>query len=223
MLHLTKKQSKHLIEVEGNPFIYYLLENIKKAGIKDIVVVVGYKKEPLIKFLEKYDSRITVVDQFEKVPEKYGTACPIKAVQSHIGQEQFLSFAGDGLFSIKDIEAMNINDDYIYVAGLQVDDPSDYGVLVSDKEGNLEKIVEKPKKNVGNLVNTAFYKFTPEIFAKIDQVQVSERGEYEITDAITMLAAEKKVRVKTIKDFWLDFTKPEDIVHVGQSIESGAS
>lgn len=221
MLHLTKKQSKHTIEVGGKPFIYHLLENIKKAGIKKIIVVVGYKKKVLIKFLEKYDPRIVAIDQYEMVLDKYGTACPIKAVQEAVGQEQFLSFCGDGLYSVKDIQSMIINDDYNYVAGIALDHPENYGVLIYDEDKNLQKIVEKPKEFVGRVISTGLYKFTPLIFSKVDQVKASERGEYELTDAITMLAGENKVRVKIIKDFWLDFTKPEDIIQVGQYIESG--
>lgn len=220
MLHLTKKKSKHAIEVKGKPFIYYLLESIKKAGISNIIVVVGYKKDVLADFLKKYDEKIRVIDQYEMVPQKYGTACPVKAAQQAVGQEQFLSFCGDGLYSIKDIQSMMIDDQYNYVAGITMEQPANYGVLVKDAEGNLKKIVEKPKEFVGKVINTGLYKFTPEIFTKIDQVKVSERGEYEITDAITMLARENKVKVQTIKDFWLDFTKPEDIIQVDQYIQA---
>jgi bifunctional UDP-N-acetylglucosamine pyrophosphorylase/glucosamine-1-phosphate N-acetyltransferase len=65
---------------------------------------------------------------------------------------------------------------------------------------------------VGNLINTGLYKFTPEIFNKVSKIKKSPRGEYEITDAITLLAEEKKVKVKKIDDHWLDFGNPGDIV-----------
>jgi len=84
----------------------------------------------------------------------------------------------------------------------------------------LEKIIEKPKKFVGNLVNTGLYKFTPEVFKKIPQVKLSPRGEYELTDAITLLAKDKKVRIKIIKDYWMDFGNPGDIRKMSQFLDS---
>jgi dTDP-glucose pyrophosphorylase len=99
-----------------------------------------------------------------------------------------------------------------------VDNPQEYGVFV--KRGDfLEEIIEKPKEFKGNLINTGLYKFTPEIFQKISEVELSPRGEYELTDAINLLAQEKKVKVKELKDYWLDFGKPEDIKKVSDFLE----
>ncbi|MFA5948578.1 MAG: sugar phosphate nucleotidyltransferase, partial [Candidatus Gracilibacteria bacterium] len=64
---------------------------------------------------------------------------------------------------------------------------------------------------VGNLINTSLYKFTPEIFKTVFKIEKSQRGEYEVTDAISLLAKEKKVKIKKINDFWMDFGRPEDI------------
>jgi len=55
------------------------------------------------------------------------------------------------------------------------------------------------------------YKFTPSIFKKLPQIEKSSRGEYELTDAIDLLAKEKRVKIKEIEDYWLDFGKPEDV------------
>ena len=79
--------------------------------------------------------------------------------------------------------------------------------------------MEKPKEFVGNLINTAMYKFTPEIFAALRQIELSLRGEYELTDAISILATQKKVKVKMIQDYWLDFGKPEDIERVAKFLQ----
>ena len=64
------------------------------------------------------------------------------------------------------------------------------------------------------------YKFTPEIFDKIFQIEKSSRGEYEITDAISLLAKEKKVKVKKLNDFWMDFGRPEDIIKISRFLNS---
>ena len=141
----------------------------------------------------------------------YGTACPIKCAKDFIGNENFLSLAGDNFYSVEDLKLMNIDDKYNYVAGCQNEHPERFGVLVKDGDDFLEKIIEKPKEFIGNLINISFYKFTPEIFDVVNKIEKSVRGEYEITDAVSLSAREKKVKIKKINDFWMDFGRPEDI------------
>ncbi|PIY95909.1 MAG: hypothetical protein COY66_05630 [Candidatus Kerfeldbacteria bacterium CG_4_10_14_0_8_um_filter_42_10] len=225
MRHLTKDKPKHLIEVRGHPFLYYLLENLKEAGLKEIIIVIGYKKEVLEKFIKKYDPNITILNQSDFVGEEYGTACPIKCAEHLIKNKNFLSVCGDNLYSVADIKQLMIDDHYNYIAGIVDEHPETHGVLVAkekdlsshsrlEREDLLEKIVEKSNESMGNLVNTGMYKFTPEIFQVVKKISLSSRGEYEITDAISLLAKENKVKIKKIKDYWLEFTRPEDIISV---------
>jgi len=214
MLHLTKTRSKHLIKVQKKPFLGYLLDNLLKAGYKELILVVGYKEELMREFLKEYKYKATVVNQFEILGGKekmYGTACPLKCVEDIIGKEDFLFVCGDNIYSVTDLKTMNIGGKYSYVAGIYHEHPEKYGVLITD-DGFLKKIIEKPKKYVGNLINTGLYKFTSEVFKKLSKIKKSPRGEYEITDVITLLAKEKKVKVNRIKDYWIDFGSPEDIV-----------
>jgi len=211
MQQLTKDKSKHLILVNGRPFLSYVLDNLSAAGYNDTTLVVGHESGLIEQFLKENNYRVKVINQFEILGPKekeYGTACPLKCIKDI--NEQFLYICGDNFYSVGDLKSMDINDGYNYVAGIKNDHPEDFGVLVSDGE-LLKEIVEKPKQFVGDAVNTSLYKFTPEIFEKVFQIKKSIRGEYEITDAVSMLAGEKKVKVKMIKDFWMDFGKPEDI------------
>ena len=225
MLHLSKDKPKHLIEVNGRPFLSYLLDNLFWAGYKDIILVGGYMKEQMIDFKEKYippeqgKIKIEFFDQFEGLnpQESMGTACPLMRVKDSI-KEQFLYICGDNFFSVEDLKLMNVDDDFNYVAGLIQENPKNYGVLVTSGE-YLEKIIEKPKEFVGNMVNAGLYKFTMEIFDKISEIKKSTRGEYEITDAVSLLAKERypsghtKVKVKKITS-WLDFGSPEDVKRI---------
>ncbi len=214
MIHLTKNKSKHLIEVQKRPFLAYLLDNLLKAGYKELILVVGYKEELMRQFLEEYRYKATVINQFEILGPKekiYGTACPLMCVKDIVKKEHFLFVCGDNLYSVKDLKEMRDDGKYNYVAGIEYSHPERYGVLITD-DGFLKKIVEKPKKFIGNLINTGLYKFTPEVFDKLSKIHKSPRGENEITDVITLLAKEKKVKVKKIKDHWLDFGNPADIM-----------
>ena len=232
MLHLTKGKSKHLIKVKKRPFLAYLLDNLFLAGYRDLILVVGYKEELIKEFLGKYKPplkslmksqyKIRMVSQYEILGPKdkiYGTACPLMCVKNIIGKSHFLFVVGDNLYSAKDFRAMNVNGKYSYVAGYYHKKPERYGVLVTDN-GFLKKIIEKPKKYVGNIVNTGLYKFTPEIFKKLSKIHKSPRGEYEITDILNLLSREKKVKVKKIQDYWMDFGNPADVIKLSYFLKS---
>lgn len=226
MLDLSKDKPKHLIEVGGRPFLSYLLDNLFLAGYDDVILVTGYKSEAMEKFKDNYlapengQINIKIINQFEIIdPDvKYGTACPLMCVDKEI-KEQFLYICGDNLFSVEDLKDISIDDDFCYIAGIIQDHPEKYGVLVG--QDFLEKIVEKPKEFVGNIVNAGLYKFTTDIFGKIPLVEKSPRGEYEITDAVSMLAKEGRVKIKKVKDYWQDFGNPEDIQKMSEFLNNG--
>ena len=229
MLGLSKDKSKHLICVEDRPFLAYLLDNLITAGYDDIILVVGFKKELMEEFKKEFfhcssEIKIQIIDQHEILGPKekeYGTACPIKCVKNIVGKEGFIYVYGDNLFSVNDLKSMNIDDEFCYIAGLKQEHPEKYGVLIEDGEDFLEKIIEKPKEFVGDLINAGLYKFTSEVFGKISEIKKSPRGEYEITDVISLLAKERRVKIKKIKDYWHDFGNPEDIKKLSKFIKNG--
>jgi len=221
MKHLTKNKPKHMINVNGKPFLFYLIENLKKAGLKEIIIVVGHQAEQIEEFAKTHPYPLTVVNQFAVLGEKeYGTACPIKVVKDIISQENFVSVAGDNVYQIDDIKKFLREDNLNYLGCVETEHPETKGVLLVDDDYYLKEIVEKPKKFVSNLVNASLYKFTPEIFEAVEQVKLSPRGEYEITDAITLLAKEHKVKVVHLEDYWLDFSKLSDIPKLSRFIKN---
>ena len=231
MLELSKEKSKHLIEVNNRPFLAYLMDNLLLTGYKEIILVVGFKVDLMNDFVENYNPpqgieknifKITLVNQCDILGPKeieYGTACPIKCIKDMVGNENFIYLYGDNLFSIEDLKSMNIDDELCYVAGLKQEHPEKYGVLIESKEGLLDRIIEKPKEFVGDIINAGLYKFTPEVFEKISKIEKSPRGEYEITDAISLLAKEGKVKIKKINDYWHDFGNPEDVIKLSKFLK----
>ena len=230
MLELSKDKPKHLIHIKTKPFLYYLLKNIKRANFEEIILVIGYQKEKMEEFAEQYKHKfnLTLVDQFEIIgTEKYGTACPVEATHELINDENFIVINGDDLYSVEDLKIMRgLENKYCYVAGYHHPEPQHYGLHKIDKQGFLEGITEKPKPNIDfdasrpldYSINIGMYKFTPEIFDAIKKINKSPRGEYEITDAITLLAKQKKVKVVPIKDGWKSFTNPEDVDKMEQIV-----
>lgn len=211
MLPLTRDKPKPLIEVNGKPFLLHLLERLYAAGFRDqdIAIVVGYKGEKIEEFLAEYNMNITVIVQ----PALVGTGDAVYHAREFVDEEDFIVVGGDNLFSAEDLLRIQHHDDFCYVAGWKVEDPSRYGVLVC-KGDVLQEIIEKPKEFVGNLINAGLYKFTPDIFEALEQIEISERGELELTDAISLLAESRKVKVMMLDDYWLDLGKKDDIQKV---------
>ncbi len=186
-------------------------------------MVVGHQAEKIQQFAKEYQPpkhvkkyKIKVLDQYNILgEEKYGTACPLEAAKDLVKDDHFLFVCGDNLYSAKSLQIMNIKGEYHYVTGLFQDNPQKYGVLVTE-DGTLKEIKEKSKENFGNFINSGLYKFTPEVFEKISSIKKSERGEYEITDIINLLAKEGKVKVKQINDSWIDFGNPADVMRVSR-------
>ncbi len=222
MKHLSQNMPKHMIDVQGRPFLHYLLDNVMKAGFKKIYLVVGYKKENIERFAAQHpEYPITLIDQFGALPDKYGTACPLICAEEYLSDKQFISIAGDNYYAQSDLRVMMAhNDELCYVGGLRHDHPEQHGVLVVNKENILERIAEKSQEHVGNVINSSLYKFTPDIFTAIHNVGLSPRGEYEITDALSALAQRGKVRVEHIKDSWMDFGKPEDVERMAELLKT---
>lgn len=238
MQELTKDKGKTLIEVGNRPFLAYLLDNLVSAGYKDFILVVGFHPELMQAFANNYltenqdkNLKINLVNQFEVLGPKeeiYGTACPVMCVKDIVGQNNFLYICGDNFYSVRDLKSIKASDKFNYVFGRKVAHPENFGVLkiLPAQAGNgemLEKIIEKPKEFVGDIINASLYKFTPEIFSAIGgpalgwekplNIKKSPRGEYEITDAINLLAKEGKVKAEKLQDqnCWIDFGRPDDI------------
>ena len=129
---------------------------------------------------------LTIIDQFRVCgTEKYGTAIPVLAAQEAVGDENFVCIYGDNLYSPRDLAAIReLDDAFNYVSLLYSETPERYGVPIIEDE-RVTGFVEKPKTFISNWVSIGCYKFTPAIFAEAAKVGKSERGEYELTDAIS--------------------------------------
>lgn len=206
MLPLTKKIPKVLIQIDNQPFLYYVLENLKEAGYERFGIVAGYMKDQIECFLKKSPYNAEIIEQ----PRALGTADAVAKAKDFVGEDNFTVLNADNFISPLDYAKMIINDGLMHIGGLKVINPEKYGVLVQER-GKLIEIREKPQEFVGDLINTGLYRFTPEIFSFIEKVEKSPRGEFEIVDAISMAAARNLVRVQMIEGYWKDFGCKEDI------------
>ena len=213
MLPLTETMPKVLVPVNGRPFLSYLIDNLRKAGYDELAFVVGYKKEMIIDFLKQNLIKATVITQ----PSQLGTGHAVRMAIPFVKQENFVVVGGDNLWSVRDLKAMQHDDEFCYIGVKDVPNPEKYGACIVNGR-DLIGIVEKPKQYVSSTVNTGLLKLTADIFPALNEIPKSATGEYYLTDAVTVIAQRHKVRVVTLQDDWLDLGCPQDIPVVGSKL-----
>jgi len=207
MKELTKHIPKPMIKINQRPFLSYLIENLLELGF-DIGIVVGYKKEKIIEFLNNNKIKAEIIEQ----KEQKGTGDAVKQVKAFVNGENFIVVMGDNYYEKQDLKNIAKQDEFCYVGCFSSQHPESYGVII-EKNGFLKDIVEKPKEFISNLVNTGLYKFTKDVFSALNKIKISERGEYELTDAIKILARENKVKIVKLSS-WIDMSVKEDLARV---------
>jgi len=218
LLPLTATRPKHLIKVAGKPILQYCLEAVKHAGIDEAVVVTHYMGESIRSFFgdgSQLGMKITYVEQ----PKILGTGNAAGVAEPFLDGD-FVLIYGDLLFgrdAVKDVLAKFKSGETAATMGVvPVDRPESYGLIEKDAQGRVKRIVEKPAagKAPSNLANAGVYVFSKAVFDKIRQTKASVRGEWELTDAITMLAEEGKpvVAAELAKGDWFDVGRPWDLL-----------
>lgn len=212
MLPLTENVPKPLVEVNGRPFLYYVLENLNKAGFDDIAIIIGHRGEMIKDWALEAGEEITFIEQ----KEQRGTGDAIGLLRDWSGEDDFVVLMGDNLYSPKDLKKLKEGEGFHYISAIKGDSRA-FGELEVEG-GFLVKIREKPEEVISGLINTGAYKFTKEIYGAIGNLEVSERGEYEITDALTELAGKGRVKVLGFEDYWVNFGSIEDFKSVEEFV-----
>ncbi|MBI2831108.1 MAG: glucose-1-phosphate thymidylyltransferase [Chloroflexi bacterium] len=216
---LTYTIPKHLIPVANKPILFYVIDQIREAGITDIGVIVSPDTASYIKEALGDGSAREVKTTYILQSEPLGLAHAVKTGQEFLGDSPFVLFLGDNLIQggIKDFVAQFNSDGLILLK--EVPDPRAFGVCELDTSGRVERLVEKPKVPRTNLAVVGAYIFTPDVHKVIAHLKPSGRGEYEITDAIQGLVdAGKDVRSYILKGWWLDTGKKEDLLEANRVI-----
>jgi dTDP-glucose pyrophosphorylase len=215
MKHLAKNKPKHLINILGRPFLYYLLKNISAAGFENIILVIGRHSEKFEDFARAYKSEfdLRLVNQFAVIPEsKYGSAVPVLAAAADlVAGESFVYLMGDNLYGVADLRAARASKKPA-IFGMKTERWDLYGSIEQTPKKTLIKIREKQAVPGVNLGNSGLYTLTPEIFPILQNLPASPKnGEYMITTAVSTLSKTFPVQVKVCRDPWLDFGKPADV------------
>jgi bifunctional UDP-N-acetylglucosamine pyrophosphorylase/glucosamine-1-phosphate N-acetyltransferase len=218
LLPITATRPKHLIKVGGKPILQFCLEAVKNAGITEVIIVTHYMGDAIRQYFgdgEKLGLSISYVEQ-EAV---LGTGNAADVAEPYV-DDDFVLVYGDLLFGLDAVK--NVLQSYkrgktaAVMGVVQVDKPESYGIIELDEEKKVKRIVEKPAAGMApsNLANAGVYVFSREIFDTIKQTKASVRGEWELTDAVTLLAEEGKtvLAAEISKDDWFDVGRPWDLL-----------
>lgn len=218
---LTFTCAKQLIPAANKPILGYVLDQISKTGITDVGVITApetsaYVEEYVNKGL-KWNLNITYITQ-----KPLGLAHAIITAQEFLGQDSFVMCLGDNVIGQQiDVFVEQFNKEKLdaLIILKEVEDPSRFGIAQLDKNGNITKIVEKPKTPMGNLAVIGTYIFSNKIHQATKNLKPSKRGELEITDAIQeMINLGFKVKAEILNSWWLDTGKKDDILSANATI-----
>jgi bifunctional UDP-N-acetylglucosamine pyrophosphorylase/glucosamine-1-phosphate N-acetyltransferase len=215
---ITATRPKHLIKVGGKPILEHCVDALKLCGLTEIVIVTHYMGDAIRQYFgdgEKLGLKIAYVEQAEML----GTGNAVSAVEPYVDGD-FVLVYGDLLFApnvIKNmIHSYESENPAAVMAVVPVEKPESYGVVELENERAVKRIIEKPAPSEApsNLANAGIYMFSKEIFSKLKQTKASVRGEWELTDALSLLIKDKKtvLATKISKDDWIDIGSPWDLL-----------
>ncbi len=222
---LTEEKPKGMVEVNEKPLLTHCFDALIELGADHLVVVVGYLKEEIIDYYG---------DEYEGIPitythqrEQKGLAHALLTAEKHI-DDDFMLMLGDNIFqaNLDDVVRRHNEsrvDAVFLVEEVPWEEASRYGVCDTNDYGEITTVVEKPDEPPSNLVLTGFYTFTPAIFHACHLVQPSDRGEYELSDAIDLLMQSGRTIDALALDGWrIDIGYPEDRDRAESRLDSPA-
>lgn len=211
---LTYSQQKQLIPVANKPILFYAIEDLIKAGIHEIGIIVGPNRDQVQKVVasQNWDSRIEFIYQ----DEPRGLAHAVLISRDFIADDPFVMYLGDNLLCngiVEHVERFLEGEDDASILLTEVDHPERFGVAELDGKGQILRLVEKPKVPPSRLALVGVYLFSPAIFKAVQEIRPSWRGELEITDAIQWLIDRGyQVKASLVTGWWKDTGRPGDIL-----------
>ncbi len=202
---LTYTRPKVMLPIVNKPVLELNLLKLIDAGINEFIFVVGYKSEMVRDYFKegsKWNVNINYVNQGKPI----GTGHAVQIVESFVDSE-FIVLCGDTVFSKKDIKKIVGKKNSMGI--FKVEKPENYGVVETEKDKVL-KIYEKMDDPFSDLINAGIYHFDKKIFTYLEKIKKSSRGEYELTDAINMMANDISIKV-IVLDYWKDLVYPWDL------------
>ncbi|HEX2682738.1 MAG TPA: sugar phosphate nucleotidyltransferase [Ferruginibacter sp.] len=209
----TYTQPKALIPLAGKTILSIIIDQLKEAGIRDFVFIIGYLGEKIQDYVDKNYPNLN--SHFVQQSERYGTGHAISLTREIVGSDEVLIVLGD---TIADYDVKMVINSPVSMLGVKkVDDPRNFGVAEIEDDGYISRVVEKPSIPKSNMALVGVYKVkeTDFMFSCLEKLIVlNDKGhdEFSLTDALECMM-QRGARFQAFKvSNWFDCGKRESLL-----------
>ncbi|MDW8086202.1 MAG: sugar phosphate nucleotidyltransferase [Ignisphaera sp.] len=216
---LTETKPKVLLPIAGKPIVYRPLLLLKRLGVSRVIVVVHYMKDAVMEYIRKVSNELYMDVEFVDQGSELGTGDAVrKAIDK--GLDNAVVIYGDLYLDVDHVSRKLlevINSGANYVTGVYVDDVSRYGCILVSGDRVID-LIEKPNEGGKGIANAGIYILRSQVLKLVDDIDISPRGEYELTDIIRLGNARGyEFSYATIDSrAWCDVGYPWDLLEVNK-------
>jgi NDP-sugar pyrophosphorylase family protein len=222
MRELTEDLPKPMIPVRGRPILEHIVTGLAAHGVSRFLIVVGYRKDVVMDYFGDGSRFGVSVDYVEQVKQD-GTGRVVDLGREFTGSEAFVLSYGDILVAPESYSPLvDFTGVDAKIAVKRDEDVRKGGAVFIDGENWVTDIIEKggPDAPTSPYYNAGIYSFSPEIYDFTARIELSPRGEYELTDAILdLVRAGRKMRAVELGGDWADVRDPEVLAELNQTGE----
>jgi glucose-1-phosphate thymidylyltransferase len=203
---LTKVTNKHLLPIYDKPLIYYPLQAMARAGIRDVLIITNPEHAGHFIQLLGSGSEFGLKLAYELQEEAGGLAQAVSLAEAFIGEEKMLVLLGDNIFTHDlgpGVERFSTEAHGAVIFGVEMEHPEQYGVIEMDGE-RVVGIEEKPSQPKSHLIQAGIYMYDEHVWSHLRKLSPSARGELEITDLNNIYVDEGTMRCETLEGYWID-------------------
>jgi len=224
---LTKLTNKHLLPLFDRPLIYYPIQTLVNAGIKEIMIVTGGNSSgDFLRLLENGEEWNLKSLQYAYQRGSGGIADALSLTKNFVGSDNMVVILGDNLF-FDNIQLQVDKFSYVkygsHIFLKQVLDPNRFGVVEFNEKYKIINIEEKPKEPKSNYAVVGLYMYTPHVFDVISTLKPSGRNELEITDVNNYYVKNNAIEYSMIQEEWIDCGTPSSLLKASNLVASRRS
>ena len=214
------KSTKILLDVNGTPMINRQISQLVNWGMRKFVIITNPEYFNMIQEVTLGEFKDLEIE-FTIQEEPKGISHALYQAKDYVDENEKIFFVlGDNFFEnspINNFEVENFHEGAC-IFTTEVENPEEFGVAEMDIDGKVLSIEEKPTNPKSNDAVVGLYMFDNSVFNKIDTLEPSARGEYEITDLCNIFVSENKCMNLNINGWWIDAGTPERIIELEEKL-----